>query len=356
MTTSNSPKLKNDKHLSHFDGWRGLALCMLLLGHFFPVPGIDFGIVGVNLFFVLSGFLMGGLLFEKQEPIPKFYRRRIARILPAHVVFLVVISIFYFATERSFSLSELISALLFLKNYVPPDLGVGHSLMPFGHIWSLSVEEHSYVVLSLVAIFSRKRLFSSASGVGVLVIVTVCFALYYQWLSPPKLAFNQWLRTETAAYGLVATALWVSVGRRLPKMLKYVSVAPILLLIGIALHWWSVPLAFQRIVGVGCFVIAICALAVNRGWFAVLLSWSPLRQLGLWSFSVYLWQQPFYVWMHSDPRVSPVFALALALICGLASYYLIERPVRAYLNSHWGVKAVITEPQFAADTSPALRR
>lgn len=92
MTTANSKNGIGDNHVGHLDGWRGLAIATLLVGHFFPVPGINFGTVGVNLFFVLSGLLMGRLLFEKQEPISRFYRRRIARIIPAHVAFLLIIA------------------------------------------------------------------------------------------------------------------------------------------------------------------------------------------------------------------------------------------------------------------------
>src|SRR5438552_18950079 len=86
-------------HIPYLDGWRGLAIVLLLIGHFFPVPGINFGAVGVNLFFVLSGYLMGGLLFVDHTPIPKFYRRRIARILPAHLFFLACI-VLVFAASR----------------------------------------------------------------------------------------------------------------------------------------------------------------------------------------------------------------------------------------------------------------
>lgn len=344
MTTSNSVNSRVDNHVGYLDGWRGLAIFTLLLGHFFPVPGINFGTVGVNLFFVLSGLLMGGLLFEKREPIPRFYRRRIARIIPAHIAFLLIISIASFTNELPFSLSEFLSALLFINNYIPPDGGPGHAVMPFGHIWSLSVEEHSYIALSLVAVVSRKRSLSSAAGVGVLFVVTACFSLYYPWINPKNFAFTQGLHTEVAAYGLLATALWVSSGRPMPEKLTSASAAPALLLIGIALHWWSMPLAVQRLLGVGCFAGAICILSVNKGWFAAILSWAPLRQLGLWSFSIYLWQQPFYLWMHSDTRLSPMLAMTLALICGLLSYYLIERPARTYLNTHWGSRTVNDQP------------
>ena len=280
---------------------------------------------------------MGGLLFERKEPIPRFYRRRIARIIPAHLAFLSIVSIVYVTFELPFSFREFVAALFFINNYVLPEGGPGHAVLPFGHIWSLSVEEHSYVALSLIAIISRKRLISSVSGVGALYVASACFALYYQWINPPKLAYTQWLQTEVAAYGLLATALWVASGRPFPQKIGSNLVSPALLLVGVALHWWSIPLVVQRLLGVACFAAAICVLSVNKGWLAASLSWAPLRQLGLWSFSVYLWQQPFYLWVHSDTRVSPMLGLALALICGFLSYYFIERPARIYLNTHWGV-------------------
>lgn len=336
---------RDTKHVGYLDGWRGLAILTLLIGHFFPVPGINFGTIGVNLFFVLSGLLMGGLLFEKQEPLARFYRRRIARIVPAHVSFLLIVTIVVFALDLPFSPREFFSALFFANNYIPPTAGPGEAVMPFGHIWSLSVEEHSYIALSLVAIAGRKRLFSSAWGVGTLFVASVACILYYQWLNPPKLAFSLWLHTEAAAFGLLGTALWVALGGsgrvrpgRHANDITLTSVAPLLLFAGIALHWWSVPLATQRLLGVGCFVAAICMLTVTKGWFTLILSWAPLRQLGVWSYSLYLWQQPFYLWSHHEQGPPSWASLLLALMCGLISYYLVERPARTYLNAHWGVR------------------
>ena len=344
MTTENRENNDLNNHVGYLDGWRGLAIVTLLIGHFFPVPGLNFGTIGVNLFFVLSGLLMGGLLFEKREPLSKFYRRRIARIIPAHIAFLSIISIVSMTFGLPFSLREFFSALLFVNNYIPPDGGPGHAVMPFGHIWSLSVEEHSYVALSLIAISSRKHLLSSTAGVAVFFGATACFAMYYQWMNPPNLAFTKWLHTEVAAYGLLATALWVAAGKAFPEKLRANVVAPAFLFFGTALHWWSMPLSVQRLLGVACFAIAICALTVTKGWFASLLSWAPLRFLGTWSFSLYIWQQPFYLWVHSEMHPSPLLGLALALACGLLSFYLIERPARAYLNANWGAKTASLLP------------
>lgn len=323
------------KNIAYLDGWRGLAISALLIGHFLPFPGINFGAVGVNLFFVLSGLLMGSLLFEKHEPIARFYRRRIARIIPAHLTFVALVTVIYAVIGIPINYRELLAALFFVNNYVGPEGGPGTALLPFGHIWSLSVEEHCYVALSIIAIAARKRLFSASTGVGILLIVCVSLVLLYQWFNPLGLVHTYWLQTEVASFGLLVTALWTSVGRPFPSKRLPAALAPVLIAVGIALHWWSIPPALQRLLGVGCFAMAICTLTVTAGWYASLLSWAPLRQIGLCSYSLYLWQQPFYLWLHGDEHRSSLLALALALTCGLVSYYVVERPARRYLNKHW---------------------
>src|SRR5437660_1401941 len=106
-----------DTHLNYLDGWRGLAIGCLLVGHFFPVPGINLGAIGVNLFFVLSGLLMGRLLFLRETPIALFYRRRVSRIFPAHLTFLVLVGTAYWALGIEIQWGELFRALLFVNNY-----------------------------------------------------------------------------------------------------------------------------------------------------------------------------------------------------------------------------------------------
>src|SRR5262249_7449032 len=81
-------------HVPFLDGWRGLAIASLLVGHFAPLPGVvNFGRMGVELFFVLSGRLMAEILFVRRFPIPAFFRRRIARVWPALFVFVIFIAV-----------------------------------------------------------------------------------------------------------------------------------------------------------------------------------------------------------------------------------------------------------------------
>lgn len=327
------------EHFDYLDGWRGLAICMLLVGHFFPVPGINLGAVGVNLFFVLSGLLMSRLLFVKHTPIGLFYKRRISRIIPAHVTFIVSVTACFLVLDLTPSWTETAAALLFVNNYFPGE--PGQALMPFGHIWSLSVEEHSYIVLSLVALASRRYGAPATKVIVALALLSVLAGVGY-WMnySGRELEFGKWLHTEVMSYGIWMSALlFLFLARRQEAQLKVVRLPawtyPILLLLGIAVHWWSVPLPVRTFVGVGVFALTLNLLFAAPDVIKRALSFMPLRLMGLWSFSIYLWQQPFYLLVHRQDWPKH-WALLMALGMGLISFYALEQPVRRYLNRVWG--------------------
>lgn len=331
--TARSPAPSPLQHQAHLDGWRGLAITLLLIGHFMPVPGINLGSVGVSLFFVLSGLLMGQLLFVRQTPLPLFYRRRISRIVPAHLAFIGIVSGVTLLGERAFSGSETLAAALFVNNYEM--LKPADRVMPFGHIWSLCVEEHSYVVLSLVALLARRSQVSPRWMTAALAAACVaCGLAYHHVHSGPALLFGDWLHTEVAAYGILASVFCL-LSLRTPSQHRWPSWAcPALLVAGIALQWWSVPQPLKTFAGVGALALAVNLLSRAPAWLRSWLSLPALRMLGLWSFSLYLWQQPFYLALHRGELTLPV-ALGSAFACGLASHYLLERPVRNWLNRAW---------------------
>src|SRR5215468_5050609 len=92
MTEDRGRARPSTPHVPYLDGWRGAAIGSLLVGHFTPLPGIDFGRVGVELFFVLSGRLMADILFVRNFALPAFFRRRISRIWPALVLYVLGIA------------------------------------------------------------------------------------------------------------------------------------------------------------------------------------------------------------------------------------------------------------------------
>jgi peptidoglycan/LPS O-acetylase OafA/YrhL len=314
-------------HIPYLDGWRGLAIVCLLLGHFFPIGGVNFGAVGVALFFVLSGFLMSKILFIDRVPLPIFYRRRIARILPSVAVLLIVVALAYYATGRDISSYEMLSAATFTNNYFVTS---ERWTMPVGHIWSLSVEEHAYILLSLLALSCRARKTSGLAELGTTALLAAAIAVVYWFVfgrhAPPGL----WLHTEVAAFGIVVSGFLLLAFRQRRAGLPPIAV-PVLVVLGICAYWWRVVPPATLLIGCGAFALALNLLDHSPGLFRSFLEFRPLRQMGVWSYSLYLWQQPFYMLMRHEGLPAPL-GLAYSLAAGLAAFYLVENPARNWLN------------------------
>ncbi|HEU4775484.1 MAG TPA: acyltransferase [Telluria sp.] len=331
-------------HLQYLDGWRGLAILFLLAGHFFPVPGINFGAIGVSLFFVLSGLLMSDLLFVRQVPLPQFYQRRISRILPAALVFLCLIVGGRLLLGQRVAWNEVAAAALFVNNYTVG--ATGAEAMPFGHFWSLCVEEHSYILLSLLAIAARRHLARAGTLVTAAALAAGATGIIYCLLFKDTELRHLSMHSEMASFGILSSAALALAlrGRNLPRLAAFAC--PPLLLLGIALHWWSMPPVLNHVMSVAAFALAINLLAAAPAALQTLLAALPLRQLGLWSFSIYVWQQPFYL-LSKYQGMPAALGVTLALGCGIASFYLVEQPSRTWLNRRF------SRPQPAAATVAA---
>lgn len=321
------------KHLPYLDGWRGLAIVLLLAGHFFPVGGLYLGAVGVKLFFVLSGYLMGRILFFNQTPIPLFLRRRASRILPPVAVFIVLVVGWRLINHSPVAWVEVAAAAAFVNNYVA---GVSHNpLMPFGHFWSLCVEEHSYFLLSFVAVAARANLVRAKLAVLVFSLLSGIAGIAYFFAAQLQLDVGDpWPRTEVAALPLFLSVLLLLQMNNGRKLAVPAWAVPLLVLLGVGIHWWSIPAPVQTIVGGAAFALAINLLGDAPRATHLVLSFHPLRQMGVWSFSIYLWQQPFFH-MVQKGELSQTAGLATSLAIGIAAYYAVEQPARAYLNRVW---------------------
>lgn len=164
------------RRLSHepaLDGIRGIAVLLVLVWHYIgdillnPVPWIQSGHLGVDLFFVLSGFLITALMLNEHNrdgkiSFPGFYRRRVFRLLPALVIFLVVHFIWALltdipskpmspGTELRNEIASVLSALFFSINLLPL-FGDYSATLGIGHLWSLAVEEQFYFIWPLLTV------------------------------------------------------------------------------------------------------------------------------------------------------------------------------------------------------------
>ena len=329
------------KSIPYLDGWRGVAILLVLYSHFFVGAGGD---LGVTLFFVLSGFLVSDLLFQRQSGIATFFWRRATRILPTFWLYLAVMG-WYTATLQpvpyAVPADEMAATLTFLRTYLPSDRSIWSDQWPIGHLWSLNVEEHAYLALGLVAVVLRAtgaRLLLRAvmlASVGVM-----CLVIAHYSRTPPAGASPWILRTECAALGLMASA-WIHASRPLATrpLLRngHWAITPVALGAGLLCYLPGAPYLAAPGLAPLLLAVAVNYLDSAPALFLRALCFTPLRWFGLCSYSLYMWQQPFYklLAVHDLPRGA---ALVLALAVGTGAYYLFENPVRRYLNQAWWLR------------------
>jgi peptidoglycan/LPS O-acetylase OafA/YrhL len=319
---------KEITHLQYLDGWRGIAILFVLLSHFFHIDFMNAGRLGVDIFFVLSGTLMGNILFIKKVDLKTFYIRRFSRVMPVFFVFVTALFCIYWLFGDATPIQHIFPTLFFIRTYFPNEISIYQSSIPIGHLWSLNVEEHAYVIMSIVTLFAFKAKKHSISLIGLAVLSQIVFFLYSSAILPPP--NNAEIRTEVAisfvfyaaGYRVFLESNNVKVNSILPPVtfvfaiICYLNIMP----------WWS-----------SFFPPILLAFTVNHlkdtsNVIKKFLSYRLLTQLGLYSFSIYLWQQPLYEIQDNLPAGS---ALLLAIIVGILSYHAIENPMRKLINKRW---------------------
>ncbi|PAP91475.1 acyltransferase family protein [Mesorhizobium wenxiniae] len=317
--------------LAYLDGWRGLSIALVLIGHFFPIPGINLGVMGVEFFFVLSGRLMAEILFVERYPLKAFFKRRFSRIYPALLVFVVASMVALSGTFVAFKWKAALTALTFTYNYAGILVSRAGAL---DHIWSLCVEEHAYVILALISFFvsGRARVVMLLSTLSVLAMANG--AISY-WVFAMDYETTYW-RTDVhiASILLSAVICLLKADDRLPALFKGPHVAVAASVGAVLLFMDAVPTPIHYLVAVPLLALAVNSLDFSTRYLTGLLSCWPMATLGLWSYSLYLWQQPFYKFVYSQGS-APLLMLAGAFACALCSYYIVEKPARGWLNRNW---------------------
>jgi peptidoglycan/LPS O-acetylase OafA/YrhL len=305
------------------DGWRGLAVLSVLFGHFFGVPGLNLGIIGVELFFVLSGRLMAEILFVEGVALDRFFPRRFSRVYPALFMFACVAMVASkFMPGAHMGLGHFLTVITFTYNYY--SLAVPHAGV-IDHIWSLCIEEHLYFVLGAIAFVHRRRPLPVPAVLAALAALCAFDGLISTLLGYDY--YHVYWRSDVRGASILigaAAFLWLR-HRSAPGWL-----APALALLGVALNSDALPDPLKYTAGTACLASAVALLpsavqSVRDGLQSRALLW-----FGLVSYSIYLWQQPFYTLSH---KVGFAGILApVAIVVGFGSFTLVEQPARRWLN------------------------
>lgn len=344
------------------EGLRAVAILLVIAAHA-GVPWLAGGFVGVDVFFVLSGFLITGLLVNEISETGRlrfldFYLRRLRRLLPALLIMLVVVcTATWFLLAPTNQATQSISAgmaALWLSNFHFALTNLDYfspasETNLFLHTWSLGVEEQFYLVWPalLIWLLGRKGAHNLARlKIGMLVVVAVSLAasitLTYK---EPLLAFYMmpmrawqfavgalvWLHFKRPA---AAKEPWPTSQRRTLFVLGWLGLLAITIS-GLVLHpRMPYPGAWALIPTLGTAATLAAGSTGSRS-FAVgrFLAWSPLQKIGRLSYAWYLWHWPVLLLGHAlTGSHSPgyrVIWVALSLLLAFISYVAIEAPLRS---------------------------
>jgi peptidoglycan/LPS O-acetylase OafA/YrhL len=345
------PALKPSAYLPTLDGWRALSIGLVIIHHSqiqLTVPIIGpllqsiarVGEVGVEIFFAISGLLICSRLLEEESragqiSVKGFYVRRFFRILPAAIFYLLVLVILAAMRVIPVFPRDWFGALFFFRNYAMLFEYLHHSPLPLhwytGHFWSLSMEEHFYLVLPAVLVaFKRTRRWVLAG----MAISVALWRMVLTYVIHRDYQFN--FRTDTHVDALlipamIALALFPLTRNQTARRYIPVWSFPVFLMMELLLLTARVPCFFTLQAVVLALLILSTVLHPNSIQGRVLES-KPLRWIGWISYSLYLWQQLFFGvnFVGSPPglallRKPPINLIAL-LVCATFSYYAIEKP------------------------------
>lgn len=335
------------KRIPSLDGLRAISITLVVLSHLSKWKHISpdvlgtYGSLGVQVFFVLSGYLITSLLLKEHKQtstisLKDFYIRRAFRIFPAAFVFLAVVTILYWHQMRWYHVA---AAVLYVTSM---DLTRPWIL---GHLWSLSIEEQFYLIwpLALKTWYKHKT-----------AILASCFLftpIFWVGLYAFKVHNGLIGSLPADADKLAIGCLLAIFASRLPRIPK--PLAAFMLLAPVFIPWFPAinpartlfmlfvlrPLLDLCLAGLVLHVIQVPYRALN---------WAPVAWLGKISYSLYLWQELFC----SNAALHSGYILVLpAVACACVSYYWVELPMLR-LRDKWQRHSVA--PSGAAGLSEVL--
>ncbi len=361
------------------DGLRGAAVVAVLYFHGSHLQG---GFLGVDLFFVLSGFLITSLLLAEGGAsghigLAHFWERRARRLLPALGVLLVGVAAYAWLAADAGELHRIrldgLATMFYVANwrdiFAKADyFALFSAPSPLEHTWSLAIEEQFYLVWPLVFVglvalarrrsgSTRRRLAGLALGLSVgLGALSASASLLLAWTQGWNRAYYG---TDTRAFAILAGAAVASLRVRYgpvhggrPRQLLEVAGVGGALVLG---YCWA-ELGFKEhfthrggllLCSIAGALVVAATSHPTRGVVARVASFAPLRWLGLISYGLYLYHWPIFVWL-SAQRVHltgwPLFGVrfAVTLAAALVSYYALEQPIRH--GSGWPTAANVLVP------------
>ena len=352
------------RYVPALDGMRALAVLAVIAYHMGMKWALG-GLLGVTMFFVLSGYLITGLLIKEYDEtgtisLSNFWLRRVRRIIPA-VVF-AVLGIAFLCTIFNHALltkmrPDVIPTLLFFNNWwqIIHEVSYFQALgdpSPITHFWSLAIEEQFYLVWPVVLLICMKfgvRKSTMVKGAGVLAALSVIemIILFDPAQDPSRVYYGTDTRAFSLLIGSILAFLWPvhsfseeSADSLAPRERLIFNLAGVAAIIGLLLMI-AFTNGFEPFIYRGglllCSLLTAVAIAVlvhPASWISMVFGLKPIVWIGKISYSMYLWHFPIILLMTSANMVgeAPIWLRLVQLIVIFAvsafSYYVVENPIR----------------------------
>lgn len=344
------------QHRSDIEGLRAVAVLAVLLFHF-GVPGTGGGYVGVDVFFVISGFLITALLLREKEStgtisLRDFYARRVRRLLPLSATVLVASSaagLVWLSPARLDEFAEdLVAAALFFPNMVFAARGADYLQSqlpesPLQHFWSLAVEEQFYLLWPAAVLLVTRGRPLARDRVAALVVATIAASLSMSVLftasNPSWSYFGLHTRAWELAVGALVALLWPAL-RSSGLVRPWLGWAGMAAVVGAVLLFDGATtfpghMALVPVLGTALVIASAPAATALAPWSSVhrLLSVRPLQMIGARSYGLYLWHWPALIIAESamggelSGGQRALVAAGVVLVNEI-THHLVENPVR----------------------------
>ncbi|WP_241154278.1 acyltransferase family protein, partial [Staphylococcus aureus] len=363
---------KKMRYMPGLDGLRAIAVLGIIIYHL-NKQWLTGGFLGVDTFFVISGYLITSLLLKEYDDtgiikLKSFWIRRLKRLLPAVIVLLMVVGTATLLLKSDNIIRvkhDIIAAIFYVSNwwYIAKDVNYFEqfSFMPLKHLWSLAIEEQFYIffpvilVTLLLTIKKRYKIGFIFWGVSIISLGLMMF-IYSINGDHSRVYFGTDTRLQTLLLGVILAFLWppFKLKNDPPKVVKYVidSIGSLSFIVLILLFFiindetnWIYDGGFYLISILTLFIIA--SVVHPSTWIAKIFSNPVLVFIGKRSYSLYLWHFAVISFVHSyyvDGQI-PVYVyfidISLTIIFAELSYRFIETPFRKE-----GIKALNWRPSY----------
>lgn len=360
------------RYMPGLDGLRAIAVLGIIIYHL-NKQWLTGGFLGVDTFFVISGYLITSLLLKEYDDtgiikLKSFWIRRLKRLLPAVIVLLMVVGTATLLLKSDNIIRvkhDIIAAIFYVSNwwYIAKDVNYFEqfSFMPLKHLWSLAIEEQFYIffpvilVTLLLTIKKRYKIGFIFWGVSIISLGLMMF-IYSINGDHSRVYFGTDTRLQTLLLGVILAFLWppFKLKNDPPKVVKYVidSICSLSFIVLILLFFiindetnWIYDGGFYLISILTLFIIA--SVVHPSTWIAKIFSNPVLVFIGKRSYSLYLWHFAVISFVHSyyvDGQI-PVYVyfidISLTIIFAELSYRFIETPFRKE-----GIKALNWRPSY----------